>query len=918
MAFDEARYLREVLDRGLPVDEDLRHRYQLPAELTAAGVDEAVRAARACWRRHRTRLKYLAVIEELEAGHLPHQAVFEAARGGDLAPLRAAVAEQGRRAAAARDELLATLREAAAGLGLIAPATLARVGAVHGADPARLDEALAALTVTVAAPDPLPRDLPHPAYARCARQLAVLRLRHLADFLTAGAPGEHTDAPVRPFTGPAPTERALEAAALRWGRQPHGAAHTAAQAVAAAARKVLGDLGPEGLRAVLLHELAEPLRARRAARAGAGTLLAHAERGLSVAAPDARRLVLAVREEPDPDPVTARLRALVADGLLAEAAAVLDRLPDRALPPEAAAPAAHVRATLAEARRLGDLASGRRVADPDQAWELLDRAEALVRDLPRLDEVRRSLPVRPVPRVSAAADRTGVLVAWEPTPSTAGRPEYVVVRRVDRAPRSVADGTVLDPPAPGATSLLDTGAPVNAPVHYGVAVRRSAEPDGLYSPLAVCGPVCHRPEVGAARLEADDGVVSGRWRLPAGAEAVRVTRLADPRDTDSADETDDADDADDAEEADPQGRAAPYGTVIPARADGFTDRGRPNGRAHGYRIQALYREDDGTVTATAGLLLGAVPLAPPEPVTALAVAPAEEDPDLFDARFTSPAESARGEVRLYAFDTRPPWPVGRLLSPAEVAARGTRLASRPIAGGLRFRPPGRGAVVVAVTVAGDRAAIGAGEPVVAVPGLRNAAVLRSTGEAVVTFDWPPDGPGEAEVRWRVADGALRRRTVTRLGYLHRDGVRLPVPHGAAAEVELRPVGRADGLPAFGPPVRLVLPARIEVPYTLTRRGLPGRRSVRAVFRSATEVLLPGLVLVASTGPTWPLAAGDGETLAELGAVRIGPGRPAVLTARLPRGRVSWLRCFTLGEEIVLVDPPVSRLRTGARRAEDRS
>ncbi|WP_380282125.1 hypothetical protein [Kitasatospora purpeofusca] len=907
MAFDEARYLREVLDPGLPVDEDLRHRYQLPAELTAAGVDEAVRAARACWRRHRTRLKYLAVIEELEAGHLPHQAVFEAARGGDLAPLRAAVAEQGRRAAAARDELLATLREAAGGLGLITPATLARAGAVHRVAPALLDEALTALSVTVAAADPLPRDLPHPAYARCARQLAVLRLRHLADFLTAGAPGERADAPVRPFTGPAPTERALEAAALRWGRQPHGAAHTAAQAVAAAARKVLGDRGPEGLRAVLLHELAEPLRARRAAHAGAGTLLVHAEQGLSLAAPDARRLVLAVLDEPEPDPVTARLRALVADGLLAEAAAVLDRLPEQALPPQAAAPAAHVRATLAEARRLGDLASGRRVTDPDEAWALLDRAEALVRDLPRIDEVRRSLPVRPVPRVSAAADRTGVLVQWEPTPSTAGWPEYVVVRRVDRAPRSVADGTVLEPPAPGATSLLDTGAPVNAAVHYGVAVRRSAEPHGLYSPLAVCGPVCHRPEVGSARLEADDGVVSGSWRLPAGAEAVRVTRLAGP------------DDPDRSEDADRPGTPDPQGVPVAARADGFTDRGLPNGRPHGYRVQALYREDDGSVTATGGLVLSAVPLAPPQPVTALVVAPAADDPGLFEARFEEAGpEPARGEVRLYAFDARPPWPVGQLLRPAALTARGTRLTARPVAGGLRFRPPRRGAVVVAVTVAGERAAIGASAPVVAVPELRNAAVTRSAGEAVVTFDWPPDGPGEAEVRWRVADGPLQRRTVTRLGYLHRDGVRLPVPHGAAAEVDVCPVGRADGLRASGPPVRLVLPARIEVPYTLTRRGLPGRRSVRAVFRCATEVLVPGLVLVGSTGPTWPLAAGDGATLAELGAVRIGPGRPAVLTARLPRGRFSWVRCFTLGEEVVLVDPPVRRLRTGARRAEDRS
>ncbi|MFF8773061.1 hypothetical protein [Kitasatospora sp. NPDC015120] len=898
MAFDEVRYLREVLDRGLPVDEDLRHRYQLPAEFTAAGVEESVRDARACWRRHRTRLKYLPVIEELEAGHLLHQGLFEAARGGDLGPLRAAVAAQGRAAAAARDALRDALREAAGGLGLVTPATLAGVGAVHRADRARLDEALAALSVTVADPDPLPRDLPHPAYARCARQLAVLRLRHLADFLAAGGPGERVPEPLRPFTGPAPDEPELEAAALRWGRQPHGAAHTAAQAVAAAARKVLGDRGPEGLRAVLLYELAEPLRARRAARAGAGTLLGHAERGLSVAAPEARRLVLAVLEEPDPDPVTARLRALVADGLLAEAGAVLDRLPAQSLPPEAVAPAAHVRAALTEARRLGDLASGRRTADPDEAWSLLDRAEALVRDLPRLDEVRRSLPVRPVPRVSATPDGTGVLVEWRPSPSTAGRPEYLVVRRAGRAPRSVADGTLLAPPAPGATSLVDEGAPVNVPVHYGVVVRRSASPDGLYSPLVVCGPVRHRPEVAEARLEADDGVVSGSWRLPAGAEAVRVTRRADP-------------DA-------PGGPEEPP-VRVPARADGFTDRGRPNGRIHAYRVQVLYREDDGRTTATAGRWLSAVPLAPPEPVTDLTVGPAAEDPGLFEARFATGAQPAHGEVRLYAFDARPPWPVGRLLRPAELAARGTRLTARPVSGGLRFRPPRRGAVVAVVTVAGERAAIGASRPVVAVPEPANATVVREAGEAVVTFDWPPDGPGEAEVRWRVAGGALQRRTVTRLGYVHRGGVRIPAPDGAAVEVELCPLGRADGLPAPGAPVRLALPARTEVRYTLGRRGLPGRRSVRAVFRCSGEVLVPGLLLVGSTGPAWPLAAGDGATLAEAGAVRIGPGRPAVLTARLPRGgRIRWLRCFAAGEEVVLVDPPVRRLRSGGRRAEDRS
>lgn len=86
MAFDEPSYRREVLDAGLPVQEDLRLRYQLPQQLSAPAVVETVQAVRACWRRQRTRLTYRAVIEELESGHLVHQALFEAAQGGDLAP----------------------------------------------------------------------------------------------------------------------------------------------------------------------------------------------------------------------------------------------------------------------------------------------------------------------------------------------------------------------------------------------------------------------------------------------------------------------------------------------------------------------------------------------------------------------------------------------------------------------------------------------------------------------------------------------------------------------------------------------------------------------------------------------------------------------------------------------------------------
>jgi hypothetical protein len=135
------------------------------------------------------------------------------------------------------------------------------------------------------------------------------------------------------------------------------------------------------------------------------------------------------------------------------------------------------------------------------------------------------------------------------------------------------------------------------------------------------------------------------------------------------------------------------------------------------------------------------------------------------------------------------------------------------------------------------------------------------------------------------------------------------------DVEVRLVDRIAGRPVSGPAVRLSVPARVEAAYRILRRGLPGRSSVRAVVTSDAEVRVPGLLLVAAQGDTWPLAAGDGQTLAELPAVDVGPGRPAVLTARLPRGRGLWVRCFAVGEDVVLIDPPARTLRFGSARTE---
>jgi hypothetical protein len=873
MAFDEARYRREVLDKGLPLKDDLRWRYQLPEQLNGPAVSEAVKQVRACWRRNRSRLKYRPVIEELEAGHLALQEAFAAAADGDLKPLLGALQAQGKQDDAGRKRLAAALQDAAAGLGLVPPGVLKELAAAHGTDMAETGKLLGQLKIAAAVPERLPESVPHQAYARCRRHLGVLQLRHLADFLTAGRPGERTKGPVAVFEGALPGGSEVDAAAARWGKLPHGAAQTAAQSVVAAARQVLGAQGPQGLRDILRYELAAALRERLAARAAPGALVTYAVQELSVGDADARRLVFAVLHEQAADPVTTQLQRLVADGRLAAAAALADSFPDEAGPL-----AEQIRDRLARAVRLRDQASRLRGTDADRGWTLLDEAELLATDLPGADDLRRSLAPRPASRVTATPDGSAILLSWDPTPSTAGEPQYLAVRQSGRRPRSPADGTPLPLGSPAATSVRDAAPPVNTPLYYAVAVRRAAEPDGRPSPLAVCGPVLHRPEVSGAALRAGEGTVTASWRLPKEAESAEVTRESG-------------------------GRAAP----IAARRDGFTDSGLVNGTPYRYRVKAVYAGQDGAAYTTTGVVLSAMPTAPPEAVRALRVEPAPGDGTALVARFSRPHS---GEVQLYALDGPPPWPPGTRLAASEVRGVGRPLAAAPTPRGLRFASPLRRTVVLVVTVAGDEAVVGGHELIAPIPDLGTVEARRHGAEVTLAFDWPEHGVGEVEVTWGAPGGTVRQRSVTRAEYLHEAGARLPAADGAAVEIEVRPVDATGATKVRGAPSRTSLPARIEVAYTLSRAGLPGKRVLRAVFTATAATRAERLVLVRARGATWPLTPDDGEELGALTAVDLPANQPVELTVPAPGGRRGgyWLRCFAIGGGTVLRDPPTRDLR----------
>ncbi|MER7755754.1 hypothetical protein [Kitasatospora sp. NPDC097643] len=882
MAFDEQRYRREVLDAGLPVRDNLRWRYQLPERLTAEEVATTVAAVRACWARLYSRLKYKPVITELRAADVALRPVLDAAAGGDLGPLRAELASQDSAENTARARLRAALEQAADGLGLLAPAALAELARAHDSTPDALRALLDGSGITLAEPETLPVEPPHPAYAPVARQLEILKLRHLADFLETATTGGRCAGPVRYFAPPRTDTAVVDRAAHAWGRQPHGAVLTAAETVVAAARQVLREQGPDGLAAALRYELLTALRRRRTSRSTGPELLGHAVDGLGLDRGDARRLVFAVlHEHPDrEDPVLAELRRLAAAGRLTAAVETARRAPAGTLPPEAEQLRDHLGAELDRALAKRRQAERIRGTDPDRAWYLLDEIEAAVKDLPGVDDLRRALPPHPVPSVTAHPDGAGVLVGWRPTPSTAGEPVYRIVRTVGRPPRTERDGTELPPPAPGADSLRDPDPPVNALLHYGVSVRRAAEPNGQPSRLAVSPPVFHRPEVSGAGLRAGSGVVTARWSCPPEAESVQVTR-------------------------------DPGGVPVPAGRDGFTDTGLSNATAYGYRIRAVYRGPDGARAATAGLRLTAVPSAPPSPVGALTVRAQPGQPGRLVAHFARPRS---GTVELYLLDREPPWPAGHRLPVARVRAAARSVDARPERdGGLGFTAPGGRAVVLAVTVAGEDAVIGDHQPVLALPGLGRLTATRRSGEVLLALDWPAHEVDTIELGWSPAGEPPRTQVVTRGDYLHHGGVRLPAPDGRALRIEARAVATVDRRRVLGPPSTVELPARIDVDYTVTRTGLPGRRRITAVLTAPPDapagLRADRIVLVLGTGPGWPLRPEEGTALGELRDVELPPGTPVELSVAAPAHRGGyWLRCFATGGGVVLRDPAARTLK----------
>lgn len=398
----------------------------------------------------------------------------------------------------------------------------------------------------------------------------------------------------------------------------------------------------------------------------------------------------------------AKLRKLVRDRRMAEADQFASKMTvGRSEPRELSQLKAEISKAMKDADRSFQAAVRAEAAGKfDEAFDHCSRVLSAVADHRRAQGLMSKYPPEPPGPVTTEV-RQAISLKWRPSPSQ-GSIEYRIVRKEGSAPSSAKDGQTLGSLA--AQRYDDDAAEPGASYYYSVFAVRA----GVESTPRSAGPVMRVADVQNLSAKPGDGVVNLSWTSPKRTVRFEVWRT--------------------------EGKIPTHrrqGTKVQSvRNTGLTDENLKNGTTYGYLVVTLFQDEDGSLCASRGVSVTAIPEAPPEPLRDLTVR--REGPRIA----LNWKEPKHGKVEIYRLPRDPDLKVGEESDIRDLSALGKKVAAATARSAKDTLGSERAAFYLPVTVAGSVGVIGEGRYVTAVDDVTDLRGSVSRADMLLKWRWP--------------------------------------------------------------------------------------------------------------------------------------------------------------------------------------
>ena len=571
-----------------------------------------------------------------------------------------------------------------------------------------------------------------------------------------------------------------------------------------------------------------------------------------------------------------RVESLLESGRLREAVQAA-----QGLPPDSDDGAKADKLVTAARERLGKLlaqaAAAAEVPDEVRATALLKEAAGISAE--DAEERLAAVPLPPPTSLQAVCDGDAVKLYWRPAAGHDADTEYAVRRGSQRPPAAPEDGTKVH--RCGGDSYTDQHPPVAQALQYAVFAL-----DGSGRPASrpVTASVTLLPPVSDLKASVTPAAVSLHWLAHPDVQQVRVARRG-------------------------PGEAP---KPVPVTGSGCQVTGLAEGQRQHFEVVAVYQGWDGTEMCSAAEGISATPQSQAKPIPKLRIQPVQAG-DAVRIRVSWMAVD-QSTVRIMRSDSPPPVEFGALVSPEQVQLCGEQVSGRLIGAPPEIAleaelPPGVHYLVPLSTggggtVAGRTALVAVTDPV------RHLVATSFTDYVTVSWEWP-SSTELAEVTWEL-DGEMDSMLISRSQYRSAGGARVPLGR-SPCRVEVRAVIMVGDASFTAPPVATVISNVVDAAISYTVSGFSvgplGGRAKKITFTAAQGCAGVQVRVVASPGRVMPTSATAGVPLLEE-TLSLPPGVPAEHHVTVPRAvkRPYWVRCFVIGGQGRLIDPPTSSLK----------